>query len=186
MPTLPFSGHPDQFGGVCLPVHFSPKAAFLAAREVNVSYNSDGRRKGFASSLALCALPFALSFASPARAESTTLLCPSENASNTPATYTVDLDYAASTIAIEEIRRGEHRHQFGPSAAVITDRTIKFELRDSSKEFGWPAGTWVTALVGSLDRLAGTLTFTETAFHEGHQEGSMWLQARCRPATQKF
>ena len=146
----------------------------------------DKVRSLLASGSSICAWAFLLGLASPARAESTTLLCPSEDASNTPATYTVDLDYAASTIAIEEIRRGEHRHQFGPSAAVITDRTIKFELRDSSKEFGWPAGTWVTALVGSLDRLAGTLTFTETSFHEGHQEGSLWLQARCRPATQKF
>ena len=129
-----------------------------------------------------------MALASPAGAATTTLLCPIEDAS-VPAgyTYIVDLDYAAGTIAIVEMGRGVPQHHFGPSAAVITDRTITFKLRDSStKEHGWPAGTWFTTLEGSIDRLAGTLAVVQSAFYKGREEGSASHQLRCRPATQKF
>lgn len=127
----------------------------------------------------------ALVFVSPAQAEITTLVCPLGDDANVPGTYTVDLDYAAGTITIEEAVRGS-AHHFGPSAAVITDRAIKFELRDSSKEPGWPAGTWFTTIKGSIDRLAGTLAFTECGFYKGKEEGCGSHHTRCVRATQKF
>ena len=125
--------------------------------------------------------------ASPAGAETITLLCPLDEPSQPPGfTYTVDLDYVTGTIAIEEKFRGQSRHHFGPSAAVITDRTIKFELVDRSKEPGWPEGTWFSTVEGSLDRLAGTLAITQCAFYNGKQEGCASHQPRCVRATQKF
>lgn len=126
--------------------------------------------------------------ASPAGAETTTLLCPLDEASLGPGwAYTVDLDYGAGTIAIEETYRGQSRHRFGPSAAVITDRAIKFALRDSStKEPGWPAGTWFSTMEGSLDRLAGTLAVTSCSFYKGKQQACGSHQPRCSRATQKF
>lgn len=123
----------------------------------------------------------------PASAETATLLCPVEDTSQQGWSFVVDLDYAARTISIVEMTRGTSHHQFERRAAVITDKMITFDLRDSS-EPGWPEGTWFTTLVGSMDRLAGTLAVTETSFYKGRPlpENSGFVQARCRAATQKF
>ena len=131
-----------------------------------------------------------MALASPAGAATTTLLCPFEDASFAPGwTYTVDLDYAAGTIAIDLTERGTPRNHFGPGAAVITDRAIQFEMRDSaSNAKGWPAGTWSHTIKGSIDRLAGTLAVTASSFYKDRPspESSGFVQARCRAATQKF
>ena len=130
-----------------------------------------------------------MALASPAgAATTTTLLCPIDIASLPPGwTYTVDLNYAAGTITIDLTEGGEPRNHFGPSAAVITDRAIQFEMRDSSSNAkGWPAGTWSHTIKGSIDRLAGTLAVTVSSFYEGKDQGGSSFQVRCRPATQKF
>ena len=130
-------------------------------------------------------LAMSLVLGTPAAAETISLFCPIDRFPGW--TYTVDLDYAVGTITIDLAEGGEPRNHFGPSAAAITDRAIKFEMRDSSPNVnGWPTGFWSYTLKGSIDRLAGSLAATQCSFAKGENQGCVSHQLPCRRATQKF
>ena len=160
----------------------SRESLVLLDWEVRMARKLNRRRGLLASGLGICAWAF---IASPAGAATTTLLCLFPDPPG--GTYVVDLDYAAKTITLDVTAPGEPGIHFGPSAAAITDRTITFELRNSSSNVrGYPAGTWSHTIKGSIDRLAGALAVTVSAFYKGQDQGAVSFQLRCRPATQKF
>ena len=151
-------------------------------RGVDMAAMESGLFRKLFSAPAALGIGCLMALASPAGATTTTLLCPFEDASGSaPDTLTVDLDYAAGTITIEQTEGGVPVYHYGPGAAIITDRMITFKLRASSKQAGW-----FFTIKGSIDRLAGTLAFTGSGFYLGREEGSASHQLRCRPATQKF
>ena len=165
-------------GGVCLPVHFSPKVAFLAAREVNVSYNSDGRRKRFASSIALCALPFALSFASPALAETVTLVCESDS-QGSHGTDTFIVDYSAGTISYNSWEM--------PAAITAEDIRFSYVTPPLARCCGSPGpANIVQTYVGSIGRITGLASWTVSRSDGGVHKFTSKFQSRCRLGTQKF
>jgi hypothetical protein len=120
--------------------------------------------QGFAIAIGVAST---FSLTSPARAETTTLSCEGTQqvgSSSAPWSGSIDIDYGASTISIPGM-------QVARLPATITDREIKFERRSEG----------YLKLLGLLDRLSGSVGVTAIFPTEN------WtINARCRPATQKF
>ena len=109
---------------------------------------------------ATLAVGVAMGFASPAQAETVTLVCEGEMMTEAAAWSEVyDIDYAAGTVKTKDYTR----------PAVITDREITFTLRSPHHTF-----------LVRIDRRAGTInTSSDTS-------GPLF-RGRCRPAsTSKF
>ena len=133
-----------------------------------------------ASATAALGISCLTAYASPAGAETITLFCTTSAIDS----YTVDIDYVAGTIALEYKSEGRPQTQWGPGAAVITDRAVTFKL-SVSKALPQSPGSILLTLEGNLDRIAGTLALIHTNSYLG-PEFSSSSQGRCVRATQKF
>ena len=112
-------------------------------------------RKSLAS--AALAIGITLTFASPAQAETVTLVCEGDLNQSIPWSDTFEIDYAASTVKSDG-------YTF---RAVITDREIIHSRRS-------PNDTYVV----KIDRLTGMMSSTS------NESGPLY-RGRCRAATTK-
>lgn len=132
-----------------------------------MAHNSNGWRGKLAFGLALSAWAFALAFSSPAAAETTKLVCQTEDTTGWPP-WIFEANYSAGTIIIT-----------GPgvvgtltATATTTADAIKYKWRDSR-----------TTFEGEISRLDGT--GDATACSLGATSCTRY-SLRCRPAAQKF
>ena len=150
----------------CPPI--SPQIHTLPGEQgVDMARTSNRRRRLLVSGLALCAWAFALAFASPAIAETTKLVCQTDDTTGWPP-WIFEVNYSAGTITIT-----------GPGVvgtltgtATVTADAIKYKWRDSR-----------TTFEGEISRLDGT--GDATACSLGATSCTRY-SLRCRPAVQKF
>lgn len=137
-------------------------------------------RRLFSATAAL-GISYLMAHASPALADTTTLTCEGEIAdsignSRQPWHSAIDIDYASGRISISSLLSYEWTFR---SAAVVTDRTIKFQANSD------PDNRTLRSLSGVIDRLAGTLDLSMVLYSNGVTD-NIAIQGHCRPATQKF
>ena len=124
-------------------------------------------RKSLAS--AALAIGITLGFASPAQAETITYTCEGQRGiegMTVQGNWTVDIDFGARTVKFDS---------YPLAPAVITDREITFNYRDTSGRF------W-----GRIDRLAGTVDVTRVYEANDRPAQIVSIEARCRRATTKI
>jgi hypothetical protein len=126
----------------------------------------------------------AIGLASPALAETTALSCEGELShsignSREPWHTSIDVDLSARQISMPILTfYGGSLWRF-TSPVAVTDREISINSKSD------PGNGTLTSAVGVIDRLAGTLDLRMILQSNGATD-NIGIQAKCRPATQKF